>query len=237
MGPQKTASLRVTELRKEYPTPGEPLVVLDWVHLELSPGESLAVTGPSGCGKSTLLHILGALDAPTSGRVMLGDIDPFALRDRELAAFRNQRIGFVFQEHHLLPQCSVLENVLVPTLVADGATAEAEARALGLLEQVGLSERLEHRPAELSGGERQRVAIARALIHAPDLLLCDEPTGNLDGASAEAVGDLFLQLHEKLKNLLVVVTHSLDLAARLGRHAELRGGRLIEASARKAPAS
>jgi lipoprotein-releasing system ATP-binding protein len=219
-------TLHVTQLRKEYPTPSGPLVVLDGIDLEIAGGRSLAVVGPSGCGKSTLLHILGALERPTAGRVELSGVNPFRLNDRDLARFRNLRVGFVFQDHYLLAQCTVLENVLVPALAAGGATRALEDRARGLLERVGLSGRLDHRPAELSGGERQRAAIARALIHSPALLLCDEPTGNLDTASAALVGDLFLELHRELKNILVVVTHSLELAARLERQVELRSGRL-----------
>ena len=224
--------LTVSGLKKSYPTPAEPLVVLDGVDLELGPGEAAAVTGPSGCGKSTLLHILGTLDTPTAGRISLGGIDPFELTEPELARFRNRHLGFVFQDHHLLPQCSVLENVLVPTLVtgpassAANAPGTAEDRALRLLERVGLSARLEHRPAELSGGERQRVAIARALVQEPYLVLCDEPTGNLDPDSARAIGDLFLELHEEQKNILVVVTHSMELAGRFPQRYEFRAGQL-----------
>jgi len=216
--------LRVTGLRKEFATPAEPLVVLAGVNLEMQPGDSLAVTGPSGCGKSTLLHLLGALDSPTSGDVELGGVRPFGLAEKELAQFRSRSVGFVFQEHYLLPQLDVLENVLVPTLVAGGASSERQARAREILDRVGLSQRLGHVPAELSGGERQRVAIARALIHSPDLLLFDEPTGNLDPASATKVIELFLELHRELGNILIVVTHSFDLAARLGKHLELREG-------------
>src|SRR5438270_1005929 len=163
-------ALTVADLRKEYPTRSGPLPVLSGVTLSLDRGDAVAVTGPSGSGKSTLLHILGALDRPTGGAVKLDGTDPFALNGRALAAFRNRRIGFVFQDHHLLPQCSVLENVLIPTLVNPPAAA-ARDRALELIERVGLSGRLEHRPAELSGGERQRVAVARALIHKPTLVL------------------------------------------------------------------
>jgi lipoprotein-releasing system ATP-binding protein len=178
--------------------------------------------GPSGSGKSSLLYILGALEPPSSGRVSLGGRDVLTLSPAELAGFRNTKIGFVFQDHCLLPQCSVLENVLVPTLVArhDGAEKPADfaARARSLLEQVGLADRLDHRPGQLSGGERQRVAIARALIRQPLLVLCDEPTGNLDPASAAAVTDLLLDLHRRHNNILIVVTHS----ARLAEHFPIR---------------
>lgn len=169
--------------------------------------------GPSGSGKSTLLHILGALDTPSSGSVTLDGASPFELDERALAAFRNEKVGFVFQDHCLLPQCSVLENVLTPTLVSRSKGDRTE-RARMLLDQVGLTERLDHRPAELSGGEKQRVALARALINEPVLLLCDEPTGNLDSKSAETVASLLLELHAQQKTILVVVTHSAELAAR-----------------------
>jgi lipoprotein-releasing system ATP-binding protein len=174
----------------------------------------VSIVGPSGSGKSTLLYILGALETPTSGSVLLGGVNPFGLNDRDLAAFRNDRIGFVFQDHHLLPQCSVLENVLVPTLVAADDAAAVRNRALDLLERVGLSPRIHHRPHELSGGEKQRAALARALIRKPQLILCDEPTGNLDHEATESVARLLLDLHSTLKMILIVVTHNLDLASR-----------------------
>src|SRR5262245_29501779 len=177
-------SLVVHELCKDYPTRTGPLSVLRTVNLELPRGEALAVMGPSGSGKSTLLHILGTLDSPSSGTVSVDGKDPFALPQKELADFRNRHVGFVFQDHHLLPQCSVLENVLIPTLVHNGDRSDANRWARELLERVGLSGRLEHRPAELSGGEGQRVAIARALVNRPPLLLADEPTGNLDRTTA-----------------------------------------------------
>lgn len=214
------------DLTKQFPTRAEPLDVLCGVSLAMSAGESLAVVGPSGCGKSTLLHILGTLDRPTSGRVELGGVDPFALPAAELARFRNRQVGFVFQDHHLLPQCSVLENVLIPTLAAGRAQADDVARAKQLLDQVGLAGRLEHRPAELSGGERQRVAIARALIQRPRLLLADEPTGNLDRSTAATVSQLLLDLHTQQQTMLIVVTHSTDLAQRMQRHVELDAGKL-----------
>jgi lipoprotein-releasing system ATP-binding protein len=177
--------------------------------------------GPSGSGKSTLLNILGALEAPSAGRVTVGGRDPFQLSEKDLAAYRNREVGFVFQDHCLLPQCSVLENVLVPTLVA--ARADHESRARDLLGRVGLGERLDHRPAELSGGEKQRVALARALVLGPRLLLCDEPTGNLDGASAAVVADLLVDLHAQARTMLVLVTHSADLAARFPDRRRLVG--------------
>ncbi|MFL5342262.1 MAG: ABC transporter ATP-binding protein [Gemmataceae bacterium] len=220
-------SLAVANLTKDYPTRSGPLPVLRGIDLTLERGEALAVTGPSGSGKSTLLHILGTLDRPTGGRVTLENEDPFTLTEPQLADFRNRRIGFVFQDHHLLPQCSVLENVLIPTLVnkADKA-AEIEKWARELLERVGLLQRLEHRPAELSGGERQRVAIARALIHRPLLLLADEPTGNLDRHTAKTVGKMLLEMHRAENTILIAVTHSSELAATFPRRLEMNEGRL-----------
>jgi lipoprotein-releasing system ATP-binding protein len=204
------------------------LVVLREASLELSVGESLAVVGPSGSGKSTLLHIMGTLVTPTSGRVRLGGEDPFALPDVELARFRNREIGFVFQDHHLLPQCSLLENVLVPELAFGAVAAAAVERGKQLLDRVGLSDRLEHRPTELSGGERQRAAIARALICRPRLLLADEPTGNLDLTTAGTIARLLLDVQESEQTMLVVVTHSSHLADVMGRQLELVDGRLTE---------
>lgn len=206
--------LEVTRLSKTYPTPRGPLTVLSDVSFSLAPGDAAAVMGPSGSGKSSLLYILGALEPPTSGVVSLDGRDPFRLRPDALAAFRNSSIGFVFQDHCLLPQCTVLENVLVPTLVAPSRNGDDDRqRATRLVEQVGLGDRLDHRPAELSGGERQRVAIARALIRQPRLLLCDEPTGNLDRASADTIAALLFELHHSRPSILVVVTHSAPLAS------------------------
>jgi lipoprotein-releasing system ATP-binding protein len=214
--------LVVDKLAKDYPTRSGPLPILRDVSFTLNRGESMAVVGPSGAGKSTLLHILGTLDTPTSGTVAIEGTDPFTLPEAKLAAFRNRRIGFVFQDHHLLPQCSVLENVLIPTLVnRETKAAETEAYARVLLDRVGLGTRLDHRPAELSGGERQRVAVARSLVLKPTLLLADEPTGNLDRASAQAVGELLLELHRQENTILVVVTHSADLAKLFGRQFEV----------------
>jgi lipoprotein-releasing system ATP-binding protein len=222
--------LHVSSVSKEYPTPRGPLRVLSDVTLSLAPGEAAAITGPSGSGKSTLLYILGALEPPSSGTVTLGGRDPFALTPAQLAEFRNQAIGFVFQDHCLLPQCSVVENVLVPTLVAGRATraegGNRDVRARELIEQVGLADRVEHRPGELSGGEKQRVAIARALIHEPRLLLCDEPTGNLDQASASMVASLLLDLHRRQQNILLVVTHSARLASEFPIRFEITRGTL-----------
>jgi lipoprotein-releasing system ATP-binding protein len=205
-------SLRVANLTKEYPTARGPLAVLSDVSFSLEQGDAAAVMGPSGSGKSTLLYILGALEPPTSGTVTVDGRNPFTLAPNELAAFRNSFVGFVFQDHCLLPQCTVLENVLIPTLVTKGET-DGGRRARWLIEQVGL--------AELSGGERQRVAIARALIRTPRLLLCDEPTGNLDRAAADSVAALLLDLHRREKAILVVVTHSMPLAERFPIRYEL----------------
>jgi lipoprotein-releasing system ATP-binding protein len=220
--------LQVENITKQYPTRGQPLDVLRCVSLELAAGQNLAIVGPSGSGKSTLLSILGTLETPSSGRVLLDGIDPALLNPRQLAAFRSRRMGFVFQDHYLLPQCSLLENVLLPALPLGPLSAETIVRAEMLLEQVGLSDRREHRPAELSGGERQRAALARALINAPDLLLADEPTGNLDRTTAEQVGHLLLELQKTRPMILVVVTHSQRLAKDLQARLELDAGRLRE---------
>jgi lipoprotein-releasing system ATP-binding protein len=219
-------SVHVDQLCKDYPTRSGPLAVLRGISFELNHGDALAVMGPSGSGKSTLLHILGTLDRPTAGSVRLEGKDPFTLSERDLADFRNRHIGFVFQDHHLLPQCSVLENVLIPTLVGTNHHANNLAWARQLLERVGLSGRLDHRPAELSGGERQRVAVARALINHPLLLLADEPTGNLDRHTAHAVGQLLLELHRQEQTMLVVVTHSVELARNFPRQVEMGDGQL-----------
>jgi len=176
--------------------------------------------GPSGSGKSSLLYIMGALERPTSGTVTLDNQNPFELSEKQLAAFRNQKIGFVFQDHCLIPQCSVLENVLTPTLVSNNSK-DATSRARELLAEVGLSQRLDHRPGQLSGGEKQRVSLARALVTRPQLLLCDEPTGNLDHKSAAVVASMLLELHKLQRTILVVVTHNAELAARFPTRYEL----------------
>ncbi len=220
--------LEVVNLSKEYPTPQGPLRILADVSLTLARGDAVSIMGPSGSGKSTLLYIAGALEPPTGGEVRLDGQNPFELRETKLAAFRNQKIGFIFQDHCLLPQCSVLENVLTPTLVAEIDKTEATARARKLLDKVGLSERLEHRPAELSGGEKQRVALARALMMKPLLLLADEPTGNLDHKAAETVASLLLELHKQQETILIVVTHSSELAARFPTQYELHEQHLVK---------
>jgi lipoprotein-releasing system ATP-binding protein len=218
--------LLVDNLEKSFPTRGEPLVVLRGASCTLQAGENLAVIGPSGSGKSTFLHIVGTLDRPTGGTVRLDGADPFALPEAKLAEFRNRRIGFVFQDHHLLPQCTVLENTLIPALALGPTKPAAVTRAKELLERVGLSSRIEHRPAELSGGERQRVAIARALVMQPTLLLADEPTGNLDRTTATTIMDLLLEMQRADNALMIVVTHSPELAARCQSRMEMDEGRL-----------
>jgi lipoprotein-releasing system ATP-binding protein len=216
--------LNVANLSKEYPTPRGALAVLSDVSFSLEAGDAAAIMGPSGSGKSSLLYVLGALEPPTSGTITLDGRDPFQLPAAQLAAFRNESVGFVFQDHCLLPQCTVLENVLIPTLVARREASNGgrdEERARRLVEQVGLGPRIDHRPGELSGGERQRVAIARALVRGPRLLLCDEPTGNLDRASADQVASLLLDLHRDRQGILIIVTHSTQLAANLPVRFEL----------------
>ncbi|HEV8003836.1 MAG TPA: ABC transporter ATP-binding protein [Planctomycetaceae bacterium] len=226
--PQSDGDLAVGGLTKDFVSDAGRLTILNGVDLSMRRGEALAVTGPSGSGKSTLLHILGMLDRPTAGTVRLLGEDPFARSDAQLAGFRNTKIGFIFQDHHLLPQCDVLENVLIPALAGAGAGPAETQRATQLLERVGLKTRMTHRPAQLSGGERQRVAVCRALINQPVLLLADEPTGNLDRANAEAVGDLLLELNRVHQTLLICVTHSAELAARFPRRAELVDGHLVD---------
>ncbi len=218
------STLSATHLRKEYPTRSEPLVVLRDASLALSAGENVAILGPSGSGKSTLLQIIGTLDRPTSGSVELDGESPFSLHEAALADFRNHKIGFIFQDHHLLPQLSVLENVLLPTIANGPAAKESIQRASHLLEQVGLSKRLEHRPAELSGGEKQRVAVARSMINRPILLLADEPTGNLDRTNALSIGKLLLELPSQDGAMLAVVTHSLELAELFDKRLHLEDG-------------
>lgn len=212
--------LEVTRVSKEYLTPSGTLKIVSDISLSLSRGDAVSIMGPSGSGKSTLLYIMGALEPPSTGTVTLDGQNPFQLKEKALAAFRNKEIGFIFQDHCLLPQCSVLENVLTPTLVSASSDDAAE-RARTLLEQVGLGDRLDHRPAKLSGGEKQRVALARALITKPQLLLCDEPTGNLDHKAAGVVASLLLALHQQQQTILVVVTHSAELAARFPLRYEL----------------
>ena len=207
---------------------GGRLSVLRGVNVSVKPGETVAIVGPSGSGKSTLLNLVGALDTPSSGSLVLDGEDLSKLDDLQLADIRNRKIGFIFQSHHLLPQCTVLENVLVPTIARGQANDDDKHRARKLLERVGLVDRLNHRPGQLSGGERQRVAVVRALINQPQLLLADEPTGALDRGSAENLTKLLLEFNEEEKVTLIVVTHSLDLAKQMGRVLELLDGKLEE---------
>jgi lipoprotein-releasing system ATP-binding protein len=219
--------LVASHVSKRFESQGT-LVVLEDVSLTVAPGEAAAIMGPSGCGKSTLLYMLGALEPPTSGTVTLNGTNPYELDERRQAAFRGANVGFVFQDHLLLPQLSALDNVLVPALASTDRTNGAPTRARALLAAVGLEARLTHRPAELSGGERQRVALARALIRQPSVVLCDEPTGNLDRRSADAVGDLLARLPADQRAALLVVTHSPALAARFPRRYEIDDRRLRE---------
>lgn len=218
--------LAVEHLSKQFPTRTDPLVVLRDVSFTLADGKNVAVVGPSGSGKSTLLNLIGTLDSPTSGRVLLDEQDPAGLDEPSLARFRSRKVGFVFQDHYLLPQCSVLENVLVPTIATGRTSPEQADRARVLIDRVGLNDRRDHRPGELSGGERQRVALARALVNRPRLLLADEPTGNLDRATAQRIGELLLELQQQENMMLVVATHSARLATLMNRQLELTEGRL-----------
>ena len=216
-------------ITKEYPTPAEPLKILAGVDVELNRGESLAVVGPSGSGKSTFLQIAGTLDQPTSGTLTLLDQNLIGLNDKQLAKVRNENLGFIFQDHHLLPQLSALENVLIPAIAQGAATSDTIDRAKSLLDKVGLSDRNHHRPAQLSGGERQRVAVARALINEPVLVLADEPTGSLDQATAKQIGDLLLQLQSEQNTILIGVTHSMDLAMTFQKQVRLDSGKFVPA--------
>lgn len=229
--PPENHLLKVVEVSKQYhAAPGaEPVRVLDNVSLAVASGESLAIVGPSGSGKSTLLNIIGTLDKPTAGQVLLDGDDLAARSEEELAQIRNRRIGFVFQSHHLLPQCNVLENILVPTLPSKDKSSRENARERGLqlLKRVGLGERTSHRPGQLSGGERQRVAVVRALINQPKLLLADEPTGALDRNSSQHLAELLTELNSEEKVTLIIVTHALDLAGKMQRQLELKDGKLI----------
>jgi len=222
----KPLALVVSELHQHFARGAETIEILRGISFSVAAGQSLAIIGPSGSGKSTLLHVIGTLETPSAGQISIGGQNPLDLSEPELAHFRNLQIGFVFQNHHLLPQYSALENALVPTL--DSEQVDRTRRAQDLLSAVGLTERLQHRPAELSGGECQRVAVARALINQPGLLLCDEPTGSLDHHTAATVADLLFALHRSEETVLVIATHDLDLAARCDRRLELRAGTCVE---------
>jgi len=224
--------LELINIRKEYlePAGNKSVVVLDDISLKVGNGQSVAISGPSGSGKSTLLNIIGALDRPSGGRVVFDDTDLAELNDSQLAKMRNEQIGFVFQLHHLLPQCTVLENVLVPTLEGTKTTSRKtfEQRASGLLERVGLGDRLYHRPGELSAGQRQRVAVVRALINKPKLLLADEPTGSLDAEASKTVAELLVELNKTEEVTLIVVTHSSRLAEYMDQVLTIEKGKLIK---------
>ncbi|NUN14777.1 MAG: ABC transporter ATP-binding protein [Myxococcales bacterium] len=228
--------VRVQDLRKSFFLPDRKLDVLRGINLEIRPREMVSLVGQSGVGKSTFLHVLGTLDRPTSGQVLFGDQDVFALPDPALAAFRNNSIGFVFQFHHLLPEFTALENVMMPALIHRMAPAKASARASELLSRVGLAARLGHRPGELSGGEQQRVAVARALMMEPPLVLADEPTGNLDQRTADELHDLLMELNEQTSIAFVVATHNFSLARRMRRHLLQHNGIITEMSADEAEA-
>jgi len=224
--------VELIEVTKDYGDAGQStgLSVLKGISLKVEAGRSLVIVGPSGCGKSTLLNIIGGLDHPTSGQVLFGGRDLAQADDHELAGIRNREIGFIFQLHHLLPQCTVLENVLIPTLAGREGLAgkAARTRAEALLQRVGLKDHMAHRPGELSGGQRQRVAVARALINEPKLLLADEPTGSLDEATSGSIAELLIQLNRDDGVTLVVVTHSSKLASRVGEVVELHNGLLAD---------
>ena len=220
--------LRISKICKSFEHIHHTVSVLQDVSFEVVQCQSLVMTGPSGSGKSTLLHLIGALDKPSSGEIEINGTSLLDLSELELAKFRNQTIGFVFQDHHLLPQYSVLENVLIPTMAFKNMSPNSQKRAIDLLEKIGLSDRISHRPAELSGGERQRVAIARALINQPSIILCDEPTGNLDHATANTVTSLLFDLHQTEQNILVVVTHNRDLEHRFDRRFVFKENSCIE---------
>jgi lipoprotein-releasing system ATP-binding protein len=223
-----TSLLQLKNISREFPSTegGAPLEVLRGLSMDVARGESIAIVGPSGCGKSTLLNLIGTLDQPTDGAIAFDGRNLIALNDDELALLRNREMGFIFQNHHLLPQCTVMENVLVPTLAHGRATTDDEERARHLLDRVGLGERLSHRPGQLSGGERQRVAVVRALINQPQLLLADEPTGALDQTTADQLGQLLVELNAEENVTLITVTHSEKLAARMARTVELKDGQI-----------
>lgn len=223
-----TPTLEAIEVRKVYQTLSEDIIVLESVSFSMNAGENLAIIGPSGSGKSTLLQILGTLDAPTSGTVRIGGQDPYQLNENQQARFRNERIGFIFQDHHLLPQWNVLENTLLPALAKGKPTQATRERAIALLERVGLKDRMTHLPSQLSGGERERVAVARALVLKPMVVLADEPTGNLDQQSAENVARLLLEVPKEENTVLIVVTHSMSLAGQMQKRFELKNRQLTQ---------
>jgi lipoprotein-releasing system ATP-binding protein len=218
--------LEVSDLYKSFSTNAGKVEVLKGINLNVTEGETIALVGASGAGKTTLLHLMGTLDRPTSGKVLFGNDDVFQMGDMALASFRNRSIGFVFQSHHLLPEFSALENTMMPLLISGMKKDEAVKIAAGLLTDVGLSHRLEHKPGELSGGEQQRVAIARALVTSPRLLLADEPTGNLDMKTSDEVHDILAGIHREKGITLIIVTHNERLAARMGKTIRMVDGRI-----------
>jgi len=218
--------IRIKNLSKSFIKGGNTIEVLKGLHLDIKNGESLAILGASGAGKSTLMHILGALDHPTAGNVFYDDADIFTWNEKKLAAFRNQKIGFVFQFHNLLPEFTCLENTMMPALINGMAKREAKEKGEAILNQVGLAHRMTHKPGELSGGEQQRAAVARALIMEPEIILADEPTGNLDTDTGNKIEDILVHLNEAQKLTLVVVTHNQLLAKRMSRSIGLRDGRI-----------
>ena len=220
--------IRVQDVWKSFPRDGERVEVLKGVSLRIAPAELVAVVGPSGVGKSTLLHLLGALERPTSGEILYAETALSTLNDAALAEFRNRQVGFVFQFHHLLPEFTALENVMLPLLIRRVPMGETRARAQSLLAQVGLAERLHHRPGELSGGEQQRVALARALVGEPTVLLADEPTGNLDSKTGEEVFELLRQINRERRLTSLIVTHNEVLAGRTDRVLRMLDGRMVE---------
>lgn len=220
--------VQVDKVTKQFAHEGRTLQILKGIDLSIDAGEMLCIVGSSGAGKSTLLHLLGTLDLPTSGRILFEGQDVTRYTSAQLAAFRNRTIGFVFQFHHLLPEFSALENVIMPGMIRGSARGELEGRARELLGEVGLGHRLEHRPGELSGGEQQRVALARALVLGPRLVLADEPTGNLDSATSDAMHELFFDLNARLGITFLIVTHSRELAGRMPRVVTMRDGAIAD---------
>lgn len=227
-----TTLLALNGVTKKFhsPGPGGPLEVLKSVNLSVLHGDSISIVGPSGCGKSTLLNIIGGLDAPDSGTVKIDGCNLYELRSAQLAEFRNKSVGFLFQNHHLLPQCSVIENVLIPGLATSSSPSlEMRERGETLLEKIGLSDRIHHRPSQLSGGERQRVAFVRSLIMKPQFILADEPTGSLDPKTAETMTELLIEMNETSGLTMIIVTHSMELAGRMKRKVSFSDGALVEA--------
>ena len=218
--------LKAKDICRSFQTGAETLDVLKGIDMEIYEGEIVAVIGPSGSGKSTLLHILGALDRPDRGFVNFNSSDIFSLNDKELAHFRNRFVGFVFQFHHLLPEFSALENVMLPKLIAREESKQFKDKAMDILEELGLAERIHHKPGELSGGEQQRVAVARALINNPKVVIADEPSGNLDRSSAESLHNLISELRSKRNQTFILATHNLELAQRAQRIFKLEDGKL-----------